>query len=517
MELTQIPLSKIASSSIASQLTRRKFLHKDKAKELADSVREKGVLQPILVRPSPTNGGFEIIAGERRVQASKDAGLKEVPAIVRELDDKQTLEFQIIENSHREDSHPIAEAEGFQILVDTHGYTPKDIAAKTGMSVRHIYNRLKLNNLAKEVRDAWFDDKITASAAGEIATIGNHGHQAKALEWVLEQSKWRNGEPLSFSRVQEHVRDHYRLKLSDAPFPTDDAFLVPLAGACINCPKNTANQRELFPDATAKGLCTDPKCFADKKGAWFKLQKAKASADGIKVIGGAEAKKIQSPWSSQLAGGYVRNSDKCDADPKKRTYAQLVGDAAKPELLQSPETGKLSRVYNLDAIRPVLEKKGIKLAKEQHRVASTQSAASRAKYEAQQQKRERERCALFVAVMGKIPAALDREQLLFLVDRQNQYYVEGDETGAAVTKAVGVKPGSHTDRKRLSGKSAKELTRILFGMELANEIDCRYGFDHLEHLARCYKINVAAVTKAAAAPAAKPAAKASAKKPAKKK
>eukprot|EP01035_Chromulina_nebulosa_P058797 gene58797-80527_t len=126
---------------------RRRFGEAEIA-ELADSIREKGVLQPVLVRPAPdAPGEYQLVAGERRWRASQQAGLKAIPALVRELDDQQVLEIAIIENVQRADLGPIEESLSYRALMDRFGRTQEDVARVVGKSRPHVANALRLLGL----------------------------------------------------------------------------------------------------------------------------------------------------------------------------------------------------------------------------------------------------------------------------------------------------------------------------------------------------------------------------------
>ncbi|WP_304177531.1 ParB/RepB/Spo0J family partition protein [Phenylobacterium aquaticum] len=137
--------------------------------ELAASIREKGVLQPILVRAAPEmDGHFEIVAGERRWRASQLAGLHELPALVRDLDDAQVLEIAVIENVQRAALNPIEEASAYQQLVEIHGRSHGEVADAVGKSRAHVANAVRLLNLPPEVRDYVLSGQISAGHARAI-------------------------------------------------------------------------------------------------------------------------------------------------------------------------------------------------------------------------------------------------------------------------------------------------------------------------------------------------------------
>jgi ParB family chromosome partitioning protein len=138
--------------------------------ELAASIRERGVLQPILVRPSPLEAGrYQIVAGERRWRAAQRAGLRELPAVVRELDDLKTLEIGIIENVQRVDLNAIEEAFGYRDLIDRFGRTQEEIAQIVGKSRSHVANAIRLLGLPESVQLELRAGRLTAGHARAIA------------------------------------------------------------------------------------------------------------------------------------------------------------------------------------------------------------------------------------------------------------------------------------------------------------------------------------------------------------
>ena len=147
------------------------------AEELADlerSIRDKGVLQPILVRPSPrTEGEFEIVAGERRWRAGQQAGLRVIPALVRTLNDERAYEISIVENVQREDLNPLEEAQAYNVLIGRFGKTQDQIAQAVGKSRSHIANVLRLNQLAEGVREHVIAGRLTAGHARALLTAEN--------------------------------------------------------------------------------------------------------------------------------------------------------------------------------------------------------------------------------------------------------------------------------------------------------------------------------------------------------
>ncbi len=161
-----LPISEI----IPNKEQPRKTFDETALSELAESIKQHGVLQPLLVRPL-TDGGYQLVAGERRWRASRMAGLREVPVVVKELTDTETMEIAIIENLQREDLNPIEEAEGLQALIDKCGFTQEDIAASVGKSRPAIANSLRLLRLPENVRDMTRNGSISAGHARALLAL----------------------------------------------------------------------------------------------------------------------------------------------------------------------------------------------------------------------------------------------------------------------------------------------------------------------------------------------------------
>ncbi len=185
------------------RLNPRKDFRQDELIELSESIRQKGLVQPIVVRPDPA-GGFEIVAGERRWRAAQMAGLHTIPVIVRELTDQEVIELAIIENVQRADLNAIEEATGYNELIERYAYTQERMAEVIGKSRSHVANTLRLLKLPESVRALVQDGKITAGHAR--ALVGRDDAEAladrivaqdlnvRAIE-ALVQDIDRNGEP----------------------------------------------------------------------------------------------------------------------------------------------------------------------------------------------------------------------------------------------------------------------------------------------------------------------------------
>lgn len=171
-----IPIEKIEANP---EQPRRRF-SPEGLQELSNSIREKGIIQPLIVRPHPSKSGhYEIVAGERRWRAAQAAQLHEIPALLREYDDTEALEVAIIENIQRADLNAVEEAAGYRDLMDKFGHTQERLADALGKSRSHIANTMRLLNLPADVLEYVREGKLSAGAARAIITAENPSELAK--------------------------------------------------------------------------------------------------------------------------------------------------------------------------------------------------------------------------------------------------------------------------------------------------------------------------------------------------
>jgi len=162
------------SSIIPNRFQPRKNFEKQSLEDLTNSIRERGIIQPLVVRKSDdSENKFELIAGERRWQAAQSAGLHEVPVIILNIDNLKSLEFAIVENVQRKDLNPIEEAEGYKRLIDEFNYDQEKVAKFIGKSRAHISNCLRLLTLPKKIIQNIVEDKITQGHAKILVGLEN--------------------------------------------------------------------------------------------------------------------------------------------------------------------------------------------------------------------------------------------------------------------------------------------------------------------------------------------------------
>lgn len=295
-EYKEIPLKQI----IADPNQPRKFFDESALQELTDSIREKGLIQPITVRPAGKNK-YMIVVGERRYRASCDiaAAFKSrntIPAIVRELTDEEALELQIIENLQRKDVHPMEEAVSFQSLTEKE-ISVTEIALRVGKSPNYVAQRLKLNDLTRDFQELFFHNRLTITLALRIAKFAPDV-QKDIYEYCEVPKDWL--------KTDFTIEDLYYLNvdtpdLSKATFSLKDEKLYASAGACTKCPHNSANNLLLFPENGKKKECYNSACFAIKTGNAFKANIEKyvqkpdiLFIDGAHYTSREEDKKIAS-------------------------------------------------------------------------------------------------------------------------------------------------------------------------------------------------------------------------------
>ena len=179
----KIETNKISIKDIVrNKFQPRKNFSKDSLEELTNSIKEQGIIQPIVVRPDKSiNGKYEIIAGERRWLASQNAGLHEVPVVILDVDDVKSLEFAIVENVQRQDLNPIEEARGYQRLVDDFNYNQDKLSKFIGKSRSYIANSLRLLSLPEEILAMVENRNLSAGHARSLIGLNNALDIAKKI------------------------------------------------------------------------------------------------------------------------------------------------------------------------------------------------------------------------------------------------------------------------------------------------------------------------------------------------
>ena len=319
----------------------RKTFDENELKDLAESIKDKGILSPITVRDRVigANGalgsragvcdGYEIVCGERRFRAAKLAGLTTVPCIVRELSNQQVIEIQVIENMQRSDLSPLEEARGYQVLHEKHKYSWDDLALKIGKSKNYIYTRLRLLNLPKKIQDAIIADKFKLSWAEQLLRVPD---EEKLIEIYDDLDGYNDFDDLK-QMVEETLLD-----LKTAPFNTKKTNDKGI-GACVDCTQRTGSQPDLFGNFKKHDYCQDKKCWDAKKAAHEKAIIEAYKSEGKSVVVGEKAKKLIE--SVRYSGSMAEIDEKCTEVNGKATYRQAIKGTDYEPIAAIDEAGKL--------------------------------------------------------------------------------------------------------------------------------------------------------------------------------
>lgn len=238
----------------------RKSFDEQTLTELADSIRQQGVLQPVGVRPIPGTDRYEIVFGERRYRASLMAGREYIPAVIFDtLSDKEAEEMAITENLQRQDIAPMEEAVAFRNLIESGRYDTQSLAVQVGKSETYIRTRMKLTTLIPEIASLLDTDDITVSVASEICRYGEDIQREvyeKHLKDGLPYNSWRG---MNASKVAQMIERDFTTELCRYSFDKS---------ACASCPHNTCNLL-LFVEEGYEGKCAKSSCLKEKHTAYI--------------------------------------------------------------------------------------------------------------------------------------------------------------------------------------------------------------------------------------------------------
>lgn len=264
--INQTAVKNIVSVALAdiqpSNYNPRKNFDEKSLAELADSIRQQGVLQAIGVRPIAENR-FEIVFGERRYRASQIAGLEEIPAVILDISDETAEEMAVTENLQRKDVTPIEEANAYQKLIESGRHNVQSLAVQFGKNESYIRTRLKFVSLIPEIARLLEQDELTISVATEICRYGEdiqHDIYEKHLKEDLLFASWRG---LKASEVAKKIEQNYTADLKRYFFDKT---------VCLSCPHNTNNMM-LFCEEGRCGNCANRKCL-EEMNALYLAEKA---------------------------------------------------------------------------------------------------------------------------------------------------------------------------------------------------------------------------------------------------
>lgn len=270
----------------------RKRFDETKLNELAGSIKERGVREPLLARPLG-DGKYELASGHRRLRASRIAGADTAPVRVQAMDDNEFLEVLSISNLQREDIHPLEEGQGYAELLSRPGYDVAGLALKLGKSESYVSQRLKLLDLTPALQEDFLADKFPFSHALTLARL-----QARDQAHLRKNGLYNHrGDLVSVADLRNAIQNDIYLDLHKVPWDVHDAKLLPAAGPCTACSKRTGFQPTLFPELDAKDYCLDRPCHVRKSEAFVELRLSTVEAEaGLAPL--------------QLSGAYGHDSKK---------------------------------------------------------------------------------------------------------------------------------------------------------------------------------------------------------------
>lgn len=234
----------------------RKQFDEEALAELSDSIAQHGVLQPLLVRPMP-DGGYQLVAGERRWRASRMAGLTEVPVVIRDLTDAQVAELALVENLQRENLNPLEEANGYKELSDKFGYTQEKISEIVGKSRPSIANALRLLNLPEDVQEMVSNGSLSMGHARAVLSLEDDKLKTELAKLVIQNDlSVRETERIARNMVKEAPQSK-KAKKRNPYYDEAELALSEVLGRKVKITKSSkkgALEIEFFDDADLKKL-----------------------------------------------------------------------------------------------------------------------------------------------------------------------------------------------------------------------------------------------------------------------
>jgi ParB family transcriptional regulator, chromosome partitioning protein len=482
VSVQEIPLSTISESKTNP---RRQF-DETKLAELADNIRQYGVLQAILVRPIGRGDSFEVVAGTRRYRASKLAGCETIPATVRELTDTQCLKLQLIENLQRSDVHELDEAQGYAALMQLQpeNYTVETIATKVGRSEAYVYARLRLLHLIPEARQAFYEGKLTVAHAFEMARLQPNDQQ-RALQECFPQHrsaaailKDKKAEAVTVRELRQWIEREIHLDLTNAPFDPQDEALLPSAGACARCPKRTGSNPLLFPEVRQKSICTDRECYRAKVEALVQIRVKPLEEKGEKPLRVSQAPLWQANGHARdflVEGQFLRARSKNECPHTKP--AVLIDGKGAGTIFHVCRDEKCAVHSRITRYEP-----------------TPQERAQRAKERLAERVEKQSRFRILDAVRKKLPDALPRTDVEMIT--LDYFRRLGHDNHRRLCKVYGWEEkksktswgGQTVDYEKIAtaaveGMTAADLHRFLVACALVSDLYCP-GYNPAQALAK---------------------------------
>lgn len=267
-----------------SEQNYRRSYDETKMEELVASIKEQGIIEPLVVRPLNGNGTFEIVVGHRRYNAASLANLEVVPVVVRELTDEEVLEIQVVENSQREDPNPIDEALGFKRLLDTGHYNAETIATKIGHSISYVLGRLRLLYIPEEAQEMLMSGEVSLGHALLLTRYRHASDQENLLAIITEDTG------ITVKEAESRL-ERMSPSLEEAEFNCKE---------CEACQYRSRNQTNLFPQLEeASDDCMDIQCYKEKTYAHYQSIVDERAEQGFKILMDPEEVEKLLSWQAK--------------------------------------------------------------------------------------------------------------------------------------------------------------------------------------------------------------------------
>ncbi len=327
---------------------------------LAESIKSKGVLEPLLVRPVGESL-YEIVAGERRWTAAGVAGVEVLPCIVRKMEAVAALELALAENLERNDLLPMEEAKAFELLMKAYKRTVEDVASKVGRSVVYVRQRLRLVQLIAPLAKLLDDELLDVGGALAVAQFPRETQQRVHDAFYDARGTGRGfvtkkkGERITRTDVVDAIRSFTHV-LETAPFLTTDPQLVPAAGACTTCPTRTGRQGELFQITEQADTCLNDECWAAKARAQFDARAKEHKKRGLPVLSDAEAARVLQHGRLQYEASkkYAAVDEGKYVGDRQTNVGAIVGDAVPRMLAFDASTARTVELVERKAVDDAL-------------------------------------------------------------------------------------------------------------------------------------------------------------------
>ena len=463
----------------------RSKLSEGNINELVESIREHGVITPVLLRPL-SGDLYELVDGERRFRAAQKLELEELPAIIRELSDIEVVEIQIISSLHKKDIHPLDECHGFQQLIDIKNYSPAMIADKISKPLPYVYQRLSFQYLINPVRKAFEEGKINVGHAGLLARMQEHD-QEELFAWLhIYGDQWH-----TVQQLKENIHNKFMTNLNQAAFSKNEEELVKGVGSCKECPKRTGFNEELFNDVSSKDVCTDRKCFEKKVQAHITRETKK-----IETETGEKPVKISSEHYVSGGGGKILT---------KSDYEVIKGKTDRTDVKKAI----ITHGENKGKVVQIVVKKEAEATKLQSPQSKQKSEVEKKNEEIKFQRREKANHLILDAILENIsnersPITFDdfemKRMVYCLCDN------EGDQTLVSKRRQWQKSEYLNTDEfiklmnKKLKAGDDGELVKLMVELSWSAELEVHfYNTDNGKELRKAavdhYGVDVAAIDK----------------------